>query len=674
MVAGRQAESSAVGLSGEDSDMRSKNGVAQYMHSPLGRMALLINTSRVRNMSDATGNRFYESWRVLRALATQVGLRHFARARGLRLNLVPVSSIPRPSMIAFPLVLASACLMLPSCENTDRSGTTFRTFSALGGESISIDAHQRAIITTEVYDETGRSRLIYCAEPSPDAFASINSTLNRSIAAEVENRGEISAENIETLTSAASDALNARNATIQLLRDGLYRACEAYATGALSKNEYVGIVGQYQNVILALLSVELLTTINRREENGSEPETPEAGASKKGTSDYGFTGLGETSIAEIAQTAEDLVLRVLDIERERALQPRFAECVQRTRHDDSELSESLSRWCEIMLKHIAKESVSRGDDSGPTLDDLAEALVNPEGDVHVGEPYQVSLKQDDHLKVYDWTNVTNAVYEIDLIDKSPITVGDPALIIVKAETSEIINSDDDSGNGLDANITMQFAPGTYQILVINNAEEGTATFELLITQAQEQDAADREAHVDTQSNAEAVSANGASNVYQEGETEDESVGSIGSLEDLIEALANPDGNAFVERPVKMSFDKGERLKVYNWTNESDAIYEISLIDQSVLSVGDPALIVINADTAEILADDDDSGTGLNAVISMKFAPADYQLLIVNHAQDSTAAFELVIRQVEGQSERDHEARASALSRAKGVSPGEDGNV
>ena len=171
------------------------------------------------------------------------GWRNWAlRARGSRPTRLLAPCFPSHSMRILLLLLGTSCMIISACES-DRPGTSFRTLSANDGQSISIDAHQRAIITTEVLDERGHRRVISCAEPSPDAFASINSSLDFSIAAQLENKGSISTKSLETLTTAASDALNARNATIQLLRDGLYRACEAYATGALSQNEYVGIVG-----------------------------------------------------------------------------------------------------------------------------------------------------------------------------------------------------------------------------------------------------------------------------------------------------------------------------------------------------------------------------------------------------------------------------------------------
>jgi hypothetical protein len=44
--------------------------------------------------------------------------------------------------------------------------------------------------------------------------------------------------------------LTNRLATIQLLRDALYRACEAYANGALSNAAYAVILSRYDDLLI----------------------------------------------------------------------------------------------------------------------------------------------------------------------------------------------------------------------------------------------------------------------------------------------------------------------------------------------------------------------------------------------------------------------------------------
>jgi hypothetical protein len=50
--------------------------------------------------------------------------------------------------------------------------------------------------------------------------------------------------------------IGARNSTIQLLRDGLYRACEAYMNGALGDFGYGLVLVNYGRVMVALLTAD----------------------------------------------------------------------------------------------------------------------------------------------------------------------------------------------------------------------------------------------------------------------------------------------------------------------------------------------------------------------------------------------------------------------------------
>lgn len=129
----------------------------------------------------------------------------------------------------------------------------FNRFDAMGGNSVTMDARQRAIVILE--NQTGKK--IACAEPSPDAL----SALGASLSASGDYKGEVSAK----LSSAISESvkgLGLRSNTIQLLRDGLYRACEAYANGALSEFEYGLTAAKYGDVMVTLLAIEQLTSLN----------------------------------------------------------------------------------------------------------------------------------------------------------------------------------------------------------------------------------------------------------------------------------------------------------------------------------------------------------------------------------------------------------------------------
>lgn len=240
----------------------------------------------------------------------------------------------RMLLIAMLALLASGCARL---------ATVYREFDLDQGKSVSIDAQQRTILVTKVPDEYGgRDRMIYCAEPSPDSHFALGSAFNGGAQASRKSGDKVSADAANSLNSASSDALSARNASIQLLRDGLYRACEAYAAGALTRLDYAEITARYQKMVLALLSFELVSNLNRPRRDpsvtstdatvtiGSEPPAAGAGdganpgvkrisavvpaataTAAAGSAQPYYT---DGAIEKISRTAVELVQRVLTSE------------------------------------------------------------------------------------------------------------------------------------------------------------------------------------------------------------------------------------------------------------------------------------------------------------------------------------------------------------------------
>src|SRR6185295_1389234 len=122
-------------------------------------------------------------------------------------------------------LLVFAALIVGACAN---QRSILQKFDVSKTESGSMDAKQRAILVSRVMDD-GQPYVRVCAEPSPDALATFSAELAGNVKDEA-----LSAD----LTSKMLDSgqvLGNRTATIQLLRDGLFRACEAYINGALDQ-------------------------------------------------------------------------------------------------------------------------------------------------------------------------------------------------------------------------------------------------------------------------------------------------------------------------------------------------------------------------------------------------------------------------------------------------------
>lgn len=120
-----------------------------------------------------------------------------------------------------------------------------------GVTALSVDAKQRVIVFSKPATADGYA--ITCAEPSPDALSALSSGagFGAQYAKVLANIAVSQAE------SAASIGL--RTQSIQLLRDGMYRLCEAYAARAIDATEFNRQQRRYQNLMLSLLAIEQLT-------------------------------------------------------------------------------------------------------------------------------------------------------------------------------------------------------------------------------------------------------------------------------------------------------------------------------------------------------------------------------------------------------------------------------
>jgi hypothetical protein len=120
--------------------------------------------------------------------------------------------------------------------------------------SLSVDARQRLVLVTDRGGPDGKRRVV-CAEPSPDVFGTLamGSALNVSLPSTQQEVGAA------TSLAETASALALRTQTIQLLRDGLYRACEAYLNGILDEDDYRQIIKGYDELLITMLAVEGLT-------------------------------------------------------------------------------------------------------------------------------------------------------------------------------------------------------------------------------------------------------------------------------------------------------------------------------------------------------------------------------------------------------------------------------
>lgn len=137
--------------------------------------------------------------------------------------------------------LLSACANL----NTINRSTYLEDNTA---KAIHLDAQQRLLIVNKM----GK----YCAEPSPDALAAYAAAVG--LGASAPTSGSVSASG-GGQSSAASIGL--RTQSITLMRDALFRMCEAYANGAIGEAQVVTLLNRSQDLTAVILAVEQLTGV-----------------------------------------------------------------------------------------------------------------------------------------------------------------------------------------------------------------------------------------------------------------------------------------------------------------------------------------------------------------------------------------------------------------------------
>ena len=141
------------------------------------------------------------------------------------------------------ILFLGALSLLSGCANLN---TINRTTSLDSSKAIHLDIQQRLLIVNAVGT--------YCSEPSPDALAAFAAAAG--IGASSPAKGAVSASG-SAGSSAASIGL--RTQSITLMRDALYRMCEAYGNGMLSKPQVMTLLSRSQDLTAVILATEQLT-------------------------------------------------------------------------------------------------------------------------------------------------------------------------------------------------------------------------------------------------------------------------------------------------------------------------------------------------------------------------------------------------------------------------------
>jgi hypothetical protein len=152
-------------------------------------------------------------------------------------------------------------LLLGGCTENDQS--IYRTVDLSKGSTLLTDAKTRTVLN--IAPGSGSSpgyvvpSRIICAEPSPDVAQAVSKSFGAELSAAIASEGSGQAQ-IAAAQAASVAELGKRLAAVQALRDGLYRACEAYANGAMTDASYAAILGGYRTTLETTLFGDFLSS------------------------------------------------------------------------------------------------------------------------------------------------------------------------------------------------------------------------------------------------------------------------------------------------------------------------------------------------------------------------------------------------------------------------------
>ena len=154
-------------------------------------------------------------------------------------------------------LLIALSASLAGCANMT---SIHHEFSSAKPKIIAVDMKQRIVIVQpivtkdgKVVTAEGRPLMYTCTEPSPDAISSWGASLKGGLKA-----GSTTIQDLAATLNDTASYVGQRTETVQLLRDGMFRSCEAYINNMMQPGEFVVAQKHYQNIMLGLVAMEQL--------------------------------------------------------------------------------------------------------------------------------------------------------------------------------------------------------------------------------------------------------------------------------------------------------------------------------------------------------------------------------------------------------------------------------
>lgn len=146
-------------------------------------------------------------------------------------------------------MVAAAAATLSACQYP--GGTIFNSSTQGNAVITTTDARQR-VITNHNPNEFSRPGLItpiqvICTEPSPDVALAVANSFAAGVSILQRGGGSVGSQQSQALVQLAE-----RTATLQILREQLFRACEAYSNGAITGTTYSLMLSKLYQAVATL--------------------------------------------------------------------------------------------------------------------------------------------------------------------------------------------------------------------------------------------------------------------------------------------------------------------------------------------------------------------------------------------------------------------------------------
>ncbi len=192
-------------------------------------------------------------------------------------------------------LLVLACLSLSACAGTDTVISNGTVGGAWGRHDIPVTYTTADVrMITERPDPREPRRMLVCSEPAPDVAKALATATQAAVTAKGGGAGALSVGVNGGYSSAeALLELAGRSTALLGLRDGLFRACEAYANGAIGDDAYALVLSRYGQLMVTLFLAQDIASAARASVNSvMAPVVSAGGGGSSGGTGGGGTGGG----------------------------------------------------------------------------------------------------------------------------------------------------------------------------------------------------------------------------------------------------------------------------------------------------------------------------------------------------------------------------------------------